>query len=100
MSLLSLSLLVTVAWLLWAVGGALALYADKLEHKRPRDAGFSVVPIIPVFPLLAVLVAFVVDKLVTPWGTRLVGAIHVLLILAFLVGIGHELRRIKSMRNP
>src|SRR5262245_7318956 len=53
MTVLGLSILVTLAWLLWAVGGAIALHADKLENKRPKDAGFSIVPIIPLFPAIA-----------------------------------------------
>lgn len=100
MGLLPLSILVTIAWLLWAVGGAAALHADKLENKRPKDAGFSFVPIIPLFPAIAISVAFVLDKVVAPWGTRAIGAIHVILVLAFLVGIARELLRIRSANRP
>ena len=100
MSLLALSILVTLVWLLWAVGGAIALHADKLEKKRPQDAGFSIVPIIPLFPLIAILAAAGLDKAVAPWGTRAIGALHVLLALAFLVAIARELIRIRSANRP
>lgn len=96
MSLLLFLILVTVTWVLWAVGGTLGLYADKLEQKVPQNAGFSIAPIIPVFPLLAVVFAFAVDKFVTPWGVRIVGTFHVVLVLTFLVGIGREIHRIRS----
>lgn len=92
-------MLVTVTWLLWAVGGALGLYADKLERKVPQNAGFSIAPIIPVFPLLAVVFAFTVNKFAPPWGIRIVGAFHVALTLVFLVCMGREIHRIRSSPN-
>jgi hypothetical protein len=99
MTLLALSILVFLAWVLWAVGGVLALHADKLEHKRPKEAGFSFVPIIPLFPVVAILVAVISDLVVGPWGTRAIAAIHVLLVLAFLVGIARELFRVWSVNR-
>ena len=101
MSLLVLAILATVTWLLWAVGGILALRADKLEHKRPQDAGFSIAPIIPLFPLLAVLLTFVMDKVAAPWGTRTIGGVHAMLMLVFAIGIARELYRLRSAnRDP
>ena len=100
MTLLALSILFTLAWLLWAVGGALALHADKLENKCPRDANFSIVPIIPLFPVIAILIAIIFDIVVSPWGTWTIGVIHVLLVLAFLVAIARELLRVWSANRP
>jgi hypothetical protein len=100
MSVLVLSILCTVAWSLWAVAGAAALRADKLEQKRPPDAGFSVVPVIPLFPIVAVVLAVFIDEHAAPWGTRTVGGIHALLALTFLACIARELRRIRSASRP
>src|SRR5262245_47228692 len=69
MALLALSIFVFLTWVLWAVGGVIALHADKLENKRAKDAGFSVVPIIPLFPVVAILAAVIIDMVVGPWGT-------------------------------
>jgi hypothetical protein len=100
MHLWSLSILVTATWLLWALGGFLGLHADKLVRKRREDARFSITPVIPLFPLFAIVVAYVGDKFVAPWGTWVVGAIHALLALMFLVCIGREIHRIRACPRP
>ena len=100
MNVLVLSILCTIAWLLWAIACAAALRADKLERKRPPDAGFSAVPIIPLFPIVAVALAVFIDEHAAPWGARTIGGIHALLALTFLVCIARELRRIRSASRP
>jgi hypothetical protein len=94
-----LSILVTLTWVLWAVGGAIALHADKRQGKSPQDAGFSFVPIIPLFPILAVVAAVYADKIIAPWGTRVVGGLHVVLAVTFLVAIAGALHRMRSGRD-
>jgi hypothetical protein len=68
MSFLALVALVSVAWLFWAVGGALGLSADIAEGMRPHDAGFSLMPVIPVFPLMAIGLAMGIDGFAPPMG--------------------------------
>jgi len=99
MSWWALLIFVTATWLLWAVWGLLGLQADKLEHKRPQDAGISIMPIIPFFPLIAFGVAMCLNAVFDPWGTRIVGAIHALLIVIFLAGIAREVLRIRSANS-
>lgn len=91
---------IVVAWLLWAVVCRLALAADKLQKKRPPDAGFSIVPVIPLFPLLFIGLAWLIDRFASPWGTRIVGGLHLLLIAIYLIGIIYEARRMRSARRP
>ena len=92
--------IVVVAWLLWVVVCLIALAADKLQKKRPPNAGFSVAPVIPLFPLMFIGLAWVIDKYASPWGTRFIGGLHLLLIAVYLVGIIYELRRMRSARRP
>jgi hypothetical protein len=90
---------VSITWLVWLIGCVMALKADQLRRKRPPDAGVSIVPVIPLFPLLAVEIATLIDKLVPPWGTRIIAGLHSLLLIVYLVGIAYEARRIRSLRG-
>lgn len=96
MSTWSWVILVTTAWLLWVVAAAFELEAAKRRGERPADAGVSVLPVIPLFPLALLCVAWVLNRFVSPWGTRIVGALHVLMIAACLMGIVIYARRIRS----
>jgi uncharacterized membrane protein YadS len=91
-----LLLIVSIAWLLWVIVCLIALEADKRQHKRPRHATFSIVPVIPLFPLLFLGAAGFINRIVPSWGTRLIGALHLLLIAIYLAGIIFELRRMRS----
>ena len=88
--------IVVVAWLLWAAVGLFSLEADKIQKKRPPDAGFSILPVVPLFPLLFIGLAWLIDEYAWPWGTRIIGGLHVLLIVIYLVGIVYEMRRTRS----
>jgi hypothetical protein len=87
-------------WLLWAVGGVLALHADKLHGKRPTDAGFSPMPIVPFFPLAALGVAELLNAIRASWGTWIVGGTHAVLAVAFLACIVRECLRIRWAKLP
>ena len=86
----------TLVWFLWVLGSGLSLHADQLENKRPEDAGVSIAPIIPCFPIAAVLFAMLIDLVIAPWGTRVIATLHGLIAVAFLVGIVNVIRRIRS----
>ncbi len=70
-------------WLLWAVAASM---------QKPAGRGVSVLPVIPFFPLLAGGAGLLADRYLDPWGTRVVGAAHALLALAFVVSIARNAR--------
>jgi hypothetical protein len=92
--------IVSAAWLLWVVVCLVALEADKRQHKRLPDATFSVMPVIPLFPLLFLEVAHLLNCAGHALGLWVVGSIHVILIVAFLIGMGFEVRRMRSAGPP
>jgi hypothetical protein len=100
MSFWKIAILITPTWLLWAVGGILAIAADKAEGKRQADAGFSIAPIIPMLQLVALGFAVLLNALIAPWGTRIVGTVHALLLATFLIGITREIWRIRRPSRP
>jgi hypothetical protein len=69
----------------------------------------SAIPVIPLFPLLLWGVAKIIDYLITPWGTIVVGAAHAVFgvvlsgsIVRDLVVLSSEKRRARNAanRNP
>lgn len=87
MNVWSLFALVTVTWLLLAVGPIQDHCRAKRAGRKPIEAALSITPIIPLFPLLFIAIAMLMDSLLPPWGTRIVGGLHALLAIAFLVAI-------------
>jgi len=83
----SLFALVTVTWLLWAAGALQGHCRAKREGRVPLEAGLSIAPVIPLFPLLFIAIASFMDWLLPPWGTRVVGSVHALLAITFFVAI-------------
>jgi hypothetical protein len=83
----SLLLLVTLTWLLWAVGALLGHHLAKRDGRVAPDSGLSLAPIIPIFPLVFFGVGKLVDWIIAPWGTWLIGGLHAILAVTFIVAI-------------
>lgn len=77
---------IVAGWASWVVAGAVATAADVAEGRRPQGAGFSFLPVVPVFPLLFWGAATLVDRVVSPWGTYSVIALHLGMLLAHIRG--------------
>ena len=71
----ALPALIFGAWLLWAVTSASALIRQAAEEGHERSV--SLFPVIPVFPLLVWGLAYAVDWFAAPWGTLVIGSMHV-----------------------
>jgi hypothetical protein len=86
--------LLLVVWLLWVLACAAGVAAEDvrrgtlLEHRR----GVSILPAFPLFPLLFWGVALVGDVWVAPWGTLVVGTLHVGFAIVLLVSLFRDWR--------
>lgn len=85
--------LVSAAWLLWAIGTVHEHGIAKREGRVKPDSRVSLTPIIPIFPLIFLGLAKLVDKIAAPWGTWTIGGLHVLLVVAFVVAIVRQSMR-------
>ena len=88
--------IVTVAWLLWGIVCLVALEADKRQHKRPPNAGFSILPVVPLVPLLFLELAHLLNAAGHSFGIWIVGGFHLFLIIIYSVRIAFEARRMRS----
>ena len=75
----ALPALIFGTWLLWAAASAAALIRQAAAVGRRRSV--SLFPVIPVIPLLVWGVAYVVDWLAAPWGTLVIGSLHLIFVV-------------------
>jgi hypothetical protein len=75
-----LPLLVFLVWIGMIVAAAGDVYrAHRRSGRAGPPPGVSILPGFPSIPLLAWALALGLDSLVPPWGTLVVGGLHVLL---------------------
>ena len=88
-----LPIFIFVVWLLW-------IPVSLLERAARGDSGgFSFLPVIPVFPLCAWGLAALLDWFHGRLGFMVVGGLHVLLLLCFLVSIARSLYVIRRNKR-
>jgi hypothetical protein len=95
----TLLILIGLAWLSYPFAGAASVSADVLDGKRPKDAGFSFLPELIIFPAAFFGVAALVDYFAMPWGRRIVGGICVVIFAMHVYVFLRCLRRIRSAKN-
>ncbi len=71
----------SVTWIVWLPACSLQQMA------RGRSGSVTILPEIPVFPLVAWGLAYLFYRLSLPVGVALVGIAHLLLLVAFLLSI-------------
>ena len=96
-----LLILVSVTWLLWIVGAMVSLRIEVQAGKQTADAAVRVFPLIPTAPLLAFGIALALDKVIAPWGSRIIAALHVLFAafaVLFIIGIRRRGRAARQVQ--
>jgi hypothetical protein len=80
MSIWTLIVLIALAWLLYPFAGAAGVHVAVLEEKRPKNAGFSFLPELIVFPVAFFGVAAAIDYFAMPYGRWIVAGICVAML--------------------
>jgi hypothetical protein len=101
MSHMLLLVFLFVAWGFWAWAAMSEKTVSDTRVGLPRDqhGHVSIVPVIPLFPLVLWGVAVFWDKGQPPWGTRIIGSLHAALIVACIISIALNRRRLRAIRN-
>jgi hypothetical protein len=83
-------IIASFAWVAWI--------PTTILNKRARgDMGsLSIFPIVPLFPLLAWGLAYVLDQLHAGLGSMLVVSMHLFLILAMLISTAKSLKALNK----
>ncbi len=92
-----LLVVVFAAWVAWVMAGVagIALEDARLGVPEAERRGVSILPAIPLFPLVVWGVALLIDLAADPWGTRVVGGVHAAWLV---VNAGLVLRDVLRLR--
>ena len=93
-----LLLFVFFVWCLWAVAASVQVAAEnaRLPASSGQQRGISLVPVIPVFPLVLWGAAELIDLVSNPWGTIVIAALHALCAVILVVSIVRDSMRLRS----
>lgn len=94
-----LALFILVVWCLWAVVAVAEREAEDARRGIPEGqrGGVSLLPVIPVFPIGLWCIAWLIDRVVSPWGTWIVGSAHGVLAVCLTVSLVRALRCLRSL---
>lgn len=95
-----LLLLIVATWWLWVVAAAASKAATYVRRGTPpaERGGMSLLPVIPVVPLVLFGGALAVDAWWAPWGSLAVGGLHLALAATWSVGLVRDLRVLREDR--
>lgn len=86
-------LIAAIAWCAW-------LPATVLQKRARRDhGGVSILPVLPIFPLLAWGLAAMFHLASLPLGATAIGLCHLGLLVVFLASIGKSMLTLRRSRN-
>lgn len=77
------------AWCLWAAADA------RRGVPEGERGGVSIFPALPLFPALFWGLAWLVDRVAAPWGTRTVAGLHAAFAAALVASIVRNLRAVR-----
>jgi hypothetical protein len=87
--------MIAAAWLSYPIAGAANLGALTAEGKAAEDAGFSFMPELIVFPPMFFGIAWGIDRIAEPWGSRLIAAVCAVMICLHIKVVIQGFRRIR-----
>jgi hypothetical protein len=89
MTHLQVLLIATLTWIVWVPAAAL----DK--HARGDSGAISIAPVLPLFPLAAWGLAYLLHSMNLPIGVTLVGAAHLVLLVYMIVSMVRSKSKIR-----
>jgi hypothetical protein len=88
-----LSIICTVTWFAWIP----AVLIEKEKNEDP--GGTSILPVIPVFPLVGIAFGVGIDRFFENWGSYTISFLHLVLLGAFAYTIVRDLIIIKKRKK-
>jgi hypothetical protein len=90
---------VFATWVLWSVAATSNVAVEDARRGIPQAQRrrVSILPIIPIFPIVFWAAAQIADLAVSPWGTLIVGLLHIVLAVVLVVSIIRDLWRLRLL---
>jgi len=81
-------------WFLWAWAAIAEKRAGEIRRGIPAEkrGGVSIMPIIPLFPLVFWGAACLVDVWFAPWGSLVIAGLHLVLALPMIFTVVRDVR--------
>jgi hypothetical protein len=89
--------LVFGAWVLFVVWGLVQLAVENARLPEEQRRGFSFLPGFPIMPLAFWGLASIIDMVVEPWGTQIIGALHGVVAVILVGLIVRECWRLRTL---
>jgi hypothetical protein len=86
-------------WCWWAVAATVRQAALDARRGLPegRRGGMSILPVIPLLPLWMWGIAWTFDRIARPWGTILVGVLHLVFAIGLFVSLVRDWLFLRSI---
>ena len=83
-------------WCLWVVAATAQVEVKNVRQPLPNGQrrGMSAAPVVPVFPLVLWGVAEITDLVIDPWGTVVIGSLHVVYAVILVASIMRDFWRL------
>src|SRR5262245_50794102 len=88
--------LVFGAWILFVVWGLAQRAVENAHLPKDQQGGFSILPAFPIMPLAIWGLASIIDMVVEPRGTQVVGVLHGMVAALLICLIVRECWRLRS----
>ena len=85
-------------WFLWAFAAVLQNHVRNVHQPLPdgQRRGTSIVPVIPLFPLVSWGIAKTIDAGFAPWGTIAIGSMHGAFALVLVGSVCRDALRLRK----
>lgn len=92
---------VLAIWVLWLIACVTqAAVSDAMQRVADdQRRGVSILPGYPLFPLALWGLALLIDRLMTPWGTLIIGGAHMVLGGVWGVSIYRDRKRLAGIEG-
>ena len=93
--------LLCVAWIVWAFAcmTEVALSESRKGIPEGERRSVSILPVIPLFPLVFWGIALFIDQFFEPWGTNVMASIHIVLSLVWLTSGIRDSRELSKIEG-
>ncbi len=94
-----LFVVVFAVWCMWAIAASMQREADDTKKGIPKDrrGHVSILPVIPLNPLVMWGIAWLIDRATSPLGSLIVGAGHGVFAVFLMLSIARDWRYLRSI---
>ena len=96
-----LPLILCLSWLTIAIApaGRLAIEDEQKGVPDDKKRGTSICPTFPVIPLILWGIAWILDRVISPWGARIFITLHLVLFIFALFILIRDITQLRKFKK-